>query len=149
MSVEDGKVRVDTSGANQDLSSVDWRKLMKGVVAMTLVGTGFAGNRSAIAGTETHDMGVLAAASAIRDGSITSEAYTTKLLQRARDNSDLNAFITIDDTVVLQAARAADKGQGGWQNRASVGCTVVCKGQLHDAGSSDDFRDRHFEQIQA
>jgi Asp-tRNA(Asn)/Glu-tRNA(Gln) amidotransferase A subunit family amidase len=57
------------------------------------------------------ELGVAAAAAAIRDGDITSESYTSALLRRARDNADLNSFITIDDSAVLAAAGDADKAR--------------------------------------
>src|SRR3954453_13497908 len=63
---------------------------------------------------ETADLfslGVAAAAAAIRNGDITSEAYTATLLQRARTLAELNAFITIDEAAVLAAARDADKSR--------------------------------------
>ena len=41
-------------------------------------------------------LGVVSAAAAIRNGEITSEAYTAGLLQRSRALAELNAFITID-----------------------------------------------------
>ncbi|MHC2619929.1 Asp-tRNA(Asn)/Glu-tRNA(Gln) amidotransferase A subunit family amidase [Bradyrhizobium huanghuaihaiense] len=56
-------------------------------------------------------LGVVSAAAAIRNGEITSEAYTTGLLQRSRALAELNAFITIDEDAVLAAARDADKAR--------------------------------------
>jgi indoleacetamide hydrolase len=56
-------------------------------------------------------LGVAAAADAIRSGEITSEAYATALLQRARTLGELNAFIHIDEAAVLAAAREADKAR--------------------------------------
>ena len=127
MSTENGKVRVDTSGLGEDLSSLDRRVLMKGVAAMTLVSAGIAKSGSAHAGSEAHEMGVRDAALAIRNGEITSEAYATKLLQRARDHADLGAFITIDDAAVLQAARAADKDRAAGKTAPLLGVPVAVK----------------------
>jgi indoleacetamide hydrolase len=56
-------------------------------------------------------LGLAAAAAAVREGHITSEAYTAALLLRARALAELNAFITIDEAGVLAAARAADKAR--------------------------------------
>ena len=39
------------------------------------------------------ELGVAAAATAIRNGEITSESYSAALLRRARKYSDLNSFI--------------------------------------------------------
>jgi mandelamide amidase len=61
--------------------------------------------------TDLSLLGVTAAAAAIRNGDITSEAYTAALLQRARTLAELNAFITIDEAAVLAAARDADKAR--------------------------------------
>ncbi|MDB5979908.1 MAG: hypothetical protein JWQ69_923 [Pseudomonas sp.] len=58
---------------------------------------------------DLHDLTATAAAAAIKDGTLTSEAYASALLQRTRDNSDLKAFITINEDAVLEAASAADK----------------------------------------
>jgi Asp-tRNA(Asn)/Glu-tRNA(Gln) amidotransferase A subunit family amidase len=69
-----------------------------------------------IASRETTDLtslGLAAAAAAVRNGDITSEAYATALLQRARALAELNAFITIDEAAVLAAARDADKARAG------------------------------------
>jgi Asp-tRNA(Asn)/Glu-tRNA(Gln) amidotransferase A subunit family amidase len=60
---------------------------------------------------ELTSLGVVSAAAAIRNGDITSEAYTAALLQRARALGELNAFITIDEASVLAAARDADKAR--------------------------------------
>lgn len=57
------------------------------------------------------ELGAVAAAAAIRNGDISSESYATALLQRARQECHLNAFITIDETAVLAAARDADKAR--------------------------------------
>src|SRR6201991_3245709 len=56
-------------------------------------------------------LGLSAAAAAVRNGDITSEAYTVALLQRARTLAELNAFIMIDQAAVLAAARDADKAR--------------------------------------
>jgi indoleacetamide hydrolase len=56
-------------------------------------------------------LGLVAAATAVRNGDITSETYTTALLHRARTMAELNAFITIDEAAVLAAARDADKAR--------------------------------------
>jgi mandelamide amidase len=54
-------------------------------------------------------LGLAAAAEAIRNGDITSEAYAAALLQQARALADIKSFITIDEDAVLVAARNADK----------------------------------------
>ena len=56
-----------------------------------------------------HELGICAVAHVIRSGDVSSEAYVGTLLQRARTQADLNAFITIDEASVLEAARDADR----------------------------------------
>lgn len=58
---------------------------------------------------ELHELGLAAAARAIRNGEVSSETYVGNLLERAREHADLKAFITIDEASVLQAARQADR----------------------------------------
>jgi indoleacetamide hydrolase len=73
------------------------------------------------------ELGVSAAAAAIRDGDISSESYISALLQRARMYSDLNAFITIDETAVLVAARDADKRRAAGSNAPLLGVPLAIK----------------------
>lgn len=49
------------------------------------------------------------AAAALRDGSLSAQAYAAALLTRAHDRRDLNAFITVEAVRVLEAAEKADK----------------------------------------
>jgi mandelamide amidase len=56
-------------------------------------------------------LGVAAAATAIRNGEMSSENYATALLRQARENADLDAFISIDEAAVLSSARNADKAR--------------------------------------
>lgn len=56
-------------------------------------------------------LGVGAAADAIRNGEIAAEPYSAALLERARNYSHLNSFISIDESAVLAAARKADKAR--------------------------------------
>lgn len=60
---------------------------------------------------ELAELGIAAAAAAIRNGDMTSESYACALLRRARTNAKLNSFITIDESAVLAAAGAADKAR--------------------------------------
>ncbi|WP_246755580.1 Tom37 metaxin N-terminal-like domain-containing protein [Bradyrhizobium neotropicale] len=71
-----------------------------------------------------------AAAAAIRNGDITSETYTTALLQRARALAELNAFITIDGAAVL-AARA-DKARAAGSAAPLLSVPLGGEGQLVD-----------------
>jgi mandelamide amidase len=76
---------------------------------------------------EVASFGVAEAAEAIRNGEISSESYASVLLQRARDNSDLNSFITIDEEAVLEAARAADKAIASGAAAPLLGVPVAIK----------------------
>jgi len=71
--------------------------------------------------SEVHQLGVAAAAEAIRDGVTTSEAYATRLLDRAETHRHLNAFITIARDRVLEAAREADSLRGSAHSGAHSG----------------------------
>ena len=83
-----------------------------------------------IASRETIDvvsLGLVTAATAVRNGDITSEAYTAALLQRARALAELNAFITIDEAGVLAAARAADKSRAAGSAAPLLGVPLGVK----------------------
>lgn len=58
-----------------------------------------------------HELSISAAADAIRSGWISSTDYATALLKRANDLADLRAFITLDETTILDAAKQADLKQ--------------------------------------
>jgi mandelamide amidase len=62
---------------------------------------------------DLQELGVVEAAAVIRSGEITAEALAAALLQRAKAFNSLNAFVNLDEAIVLGAARAAD------QHRAS------------------------------
>ena len=77
--------------------------------------------------TDLSSLGVATAAAAIRNGDITSEAYTAALLQRARTLAELNAFITIDEAAVLAAARDADKARAAGSAARLLGVPLGVK----------------------
>jgi indoleacetamide hydrolase len=72
-------------------------------------------------------LGLAAAAAAVRNGDITSEAYTAALLQRARTLAELNAFITIDEAAVLAAARDADRARAAGSAAPLLGMPLGVK----------------------
>ncbi|MGP4016248.1 amidase family protein [Saccharopolyspora sp. 5N708] len=76
---------------------------------------------------ELAELGVAAAAAAIRNGDITSESYSAALLRRARKYSDLNSFITIDESAVLAAARDADKARAAGSRAPVLGVPIGVK----------------------
>jgi Asp-tRNA(Asn)/Glu-tRNA(Gln) amidotransferase A subunit family amidase len=61
---------------------------------------------------QLHDFTVTEAAAAIKDGSLSASTYAAALLRRNRDHKDMNAFITIDEDAVLEAASKADEHRG-------------------------------------
>jgi indoleacetamide hydrolase len=77
--------------------------------------------------TNLSSLGLAAVAGAIRNGDITSEAYTAALLQRARTLADLKAFITIDEAAMLSAARGADKARAAGSAAPLLGVPLGVK----------------------
>ena len=88
------------------------------------------------------DLDSLTAAQAAADicaGKYTSEALVGAALARARARADLNAFITLDETGALKAAKAADAARkGGVGKRGACkpldGVPVVVKDNIEVAG---------------
>jgi indoleacetamide hydrolase len=78
-------------------------------------------------GCELHELGLAAAARAIRNGEASSEVYVSTLLQRARAHADLNAFITIDEASVLEAARDADRRRRAGRVTRLLGVPLAVK----------------------
>ncbi len=66
---------------------------------------------SQAADTGLSELGAVAAVEAMRDGDIKAEDYARTLLDRAQELASLNAFITLNRDMVLEAARAADKAR--------------------------------------
>jgi Asp-tRNA(Asn)/Glu-tRNA(Gln) amidotransferase A subunit family amidase len=73
------------------------------------------------------ELGVAAAAAAIRTGDITAESYSAALLRRAQRHADLNSFITIDESAVLAAAAEADKARAAGSTAALLGVPIGVK----------------------
>jgi indoleacetamide hydrolase len=76
---------------------------------------------------ELHELGLLAAARAIRNGEVSSEVYVGKLLERASGHADFNAFITIDEASVLEAARQADRSLRAGRSAPLLGVRLAVK----------------------
>lgn len=89
--------------------------------------------------TDLTSLGLAAAAAAIGNGDITSEAYTTALLQRSRRLADLNAFITIDEVALLSAAREADKSRAAGSAAPLLGVPIGVKDSYLTKGLPTSF----------
>jgi indoleacetamide hydrolase len=73
------------------------------------------------------ELGVAAAAAAIRNGDITAESYASDLLHHARKHADLNSFITIDESAVLAAAQDADTARAAGSHAPLLGIPLGVK----------------------
>ncbi len=88
---------------------------------------------------ELHELGLAAAARAIRNGEVSSEAYVGKLLERARRHADLKAFITIDESSVLEAARQADRSLREGRSAPLLGVPLAVKDSYLTKGLTTTF----------
>jgi mandelamide amidase len=88
---------------------------------------------------ELHELGLAAAARAIRNGEVSSEAYVGKLLERARGHADLKAFITIDEGSVLEAARHADRSLRAGRSAPLLGVPLAVKDSYLTKGLTTTF----------
>lgn len=68
----------------------------------------------------------------LRAGNLTSTALTRDALARARANTDLNAFVTLDETGALKAAAAFDAA--GDKEKPLGGVPIVIKDNIEVAG---------------
>ncbi|MGY8704387.1 amidase family protein [Bradyrhizobium sp. 18BD] len=84
-------------------------------------------NTASLEYADVTSLGLAAAAAAIRNGDMTSEAYTAALLQRERALVELNAFITIDEAAVIAAARDADKVRAAGSTAPLLGVPLGVK----------------------
>ena len=83
---------------------------------------------------DLHELGVVEAAAAIRSGEITAEALAAALLQRARALSSLNAFVNLDEAVILGAARAADQHRTSGKSMGPLhGVPIALKDNINTA----------------
>ncbi len=89
--------------------------------------------------TELHELGLAAAARAIRQGEVSSETYLSTLLKRAREHASLEAFITIDEASVLQAARQADRWLRAGRSLPLLGVPLAVKDSYLTKGLTTTF----------
>jgi len=100
---------------------------VKEVASVALVGAAGGPKASFAQPGEAHDLTLLEAAREIHGGSLTSERYTQVLLERTRSLSSLNAFITVNDEVVLEAARDSDKARAAGRKKGLPGLPIGVK----------------------
>lgn len=86
-----------------------------------------------------HNLGLAAAAAAIRKGEITAEALAGALLSRARQHADLDAFILIDESALLAAAREADKARAKGTEAPLLGVPFGVKDSYMTRGMKTSF----------
>ena len=113
---------------SQPTLPIQRRQFMEVAAAAALGGAGelMAATRPDGSG-ELHELGLAAAARAIRNGEVSSEALVARLLQRARAHADLKAFIAIDEASVLEAARQADRSMRAGGSGPLLGVPLAVK----------------------
>ena len=129
-----------TQNPDQSTLAMTRRQFVAAVTAATFVRTGelMAATRSGNSG-ELHELGLVAAARAIRNGEVSSEAYVGKLLERARGHADLKAFITIDESSVLEAASHADRLRRAGRSAPLLGVPLAVKDSYLTKGLTTTF----------
>ena len=83
---------------------------------------------------DLHQLGVVESATAIRSGEIKAEDLATALLQRAKALNALNAFVNLDEAIVLEAARAADRHRASGKAMGPLhGVPIALKDNINTA----------------
>ncbi|MCV9945098.1 amidase family protein [Rhizobium sp. BT-175] len=80
------------------------------------------------------EIGVAQAARALSDGAFSAETYAEALLQQAREQSELKAFITVDEEAVIASARAADKARSAGASDPLLGVPLGVKDSYLTSG---------------
>jgi len=120
--------------------SINRRKFLKVAAAATLSGTGdLMASTPADSAGDLHELGLAAAARAIRNREISSEALVGALLKRSRAHADLKAFITIDDAGALEAARHADQSIRAGRSAPLLGVPLSVKDHYLTKGLTTTF----------
>jgi mandelamide amidase len=84
---------------------------------------------------DTSTLGVAEAARLVREKKVTSTELTQNALDRAQANAALNAFVTIDRTAALVAAKEADAELAAGKIRGPLhGVPLVVKDNIHVKG---------------
>lgn len=89
----------------------------------------------AAADTDVVELSARAVIQHIKQGGMTAEFYVTQLLNRYRDFQYLNTVITLDETRVMENARAVDRARARGEKLGPVaGLPVMVKDQIEAAG---------------
>lgn len=84
---------------------------------------------------ELHELGVAAAAKAVRDGEATAERLVERFLDRNAAYAHLNAFVSIDADASREAARAVDRARRGGETLSLLaGVPLGMKDNIDIAG---------------
>ena len=101
------------------------------LAAMAMAGCAGAGKQS----VDPSTLGVADAATAIREKRITSTELTQAALDRAYNSAPLNAFVTIDRSGALLAAKQADDALAAGKVKGPLhGVPIVVKDNIHVKG---------------
>ncbi|WP_144222387.1 indoleacetamide hydrolase [Mesorhizobium amorphae] len=84
---------------------------------------------------QLHELGVAAAATAIRNGEVSAERLVQTFLDRSAAHVHLNAFVSIDADTSLEAARAVDRARSGGETLGPLaGVPLGMKDNIDIAG---------------
>ena len=84
-------------------------------------------SRESSGNSQLTELGVAAAAAAIRRGDVTAQSYASALLDQARTQSEIHSFVTIDESAVLAAASAADQARAAGATAPLLGVPLGIK----------------------
>lgn len=102
--------------------------------APLMQGCGQAETPSAVAG-DMLEMGARDAVQHIKNGEMTAETYVARLVRHYKAYKDLNTVITIDETRLLEDARAVDQARAKGQTLGPLaGLPVALKDNINVAG---------------
>lgn len=127
MTLPSSHPRSDHANEHGAIDSPDRRRFVKDFAAVAMLGATLSPKAVFSATTQAHELSLLEAADAIRTGGLTSEQYTRALLDRTHSLSSLNAFITVVDETVLEAARNADKARNTGKTAVLPGLPIGVK----------------------
>ena len=114
---------------------MDYRRFPLGAaIASIIVSTGLPSSTLAQPAPDLDRLTAATAAADICAGKITSTALTSAAIARAKANTKLNAFITLDEAGALKAAAAFDAGRRKGPCKPLGGVPIVLKDNIEVAG---------------